>query len=128
MIEAVIYFCGTPVKTIMLEFDEPPLTIREMAPIPLSVIAFTEGDEEAMRPVEMNIWIFRLKKQIGFRQFRYDFDGAQSNVNFARPRGRTVDFGFDDIEPTEKVNLNILAEKCKKNKKVKDLLIKYFRA
>lgn len=127
MIRADIYFLGTFIKTVVLETDYPPPIVREYAVQPLQVLAYNDWmDEEVMRPVEMQIWIFSLRDRTGPNSWRYDFNGKQSQAYFAVRDVNTFDLGFQ--EPNEKVNLNILAEKCKKNPRVKELLIKYFRS
>ena len=129
IIEAHLYFNDVCVAKKMLDMSYPPEFIREMAATPLGTTNFmwSEGDVPELMEMRQNIWIYERRHQLhGSTAIRYDFNGAQSDINFARPMGTSLDIGFDQ-EPTKEVNLDILAAKLRDNLKTKELLIKYYR-
>ena len=127
MIIAEIYFCGTCVKRSPIDQPRPPMTIRECAHRPLQALDMQPmmPDDIFQQQIDVNIWLFSLQEQVGHNVFRYEFDGKERCPTYAKPMGQTWDVGFS--EPTEKVNLNLLAAKCVKRKRVRDLLVKYYR-
>ena len=128
MIQAQLYFADTLIKTIMINNTRPPFTIREMARQPMQVLGRIEWEEISSQPITMSVWIYSLKTQTGPHSYRYDLDGQESDVKFARAEVTTWDVGFNrDAEPTKEVNLNILAKKCKKRPRVKKLLLAFLR-
>jgi len=126
MIEAHLYFRDVCFKVMRLDATYPPKTIRECSVEPVQVESWAD-----MSPIDekqkLNIWIYILVNRIGQFAFKYEFRGAQSDVNFAKPIGRIWDVGFNE-EPNENVNLDKLTAKLRGNLKTKELLIAYYNS
>ncbi len=128
MIEAHIFFNDVEVSVRAIDTRYPPDTIRELAAAPLDALGRWDLNTISDVAMRQQIWIYTLRNQIGPFSFRYDFNAAQSDVNFAKPMGRILDFGFDDAEPTAEVNLDKLTAKLRDNLKTRELLIKYYNS
>ena len=69
--------------------------------------------------------VFRLARRIDLDVYEYQFEHVESNNTFAFQMNDRVEPGE---EPAGKVNIERLAKKCKKRKRVKSLLLKYLRS
>lgn len=127
--EIAFYFADVCVKKKIIEADYPPRTIREYACVPLEAISLL-GNMAGPETMETNLhyWVYTFKEQIGMRSFRYDFDGEESDVKFAKADIDSWNIGFPEDEPNENVNLDKLTVKLRDNKKMQKLLLSFYRS
>jgi len=69
--------------------------------------------------------VFHLSRRVGYDVYEYQFEHIESNNTFEFQINDHIEPGE---EPAGKVNLERLAKKCKKRKRVKKLLLKYLRS
>lgn len=134
MIECFLFMNTTFLGTMMMPYPRFAIEVAFQTRIDSTAAMTSWGDSSATNTTAWtggtdfmrSIFVFHLHSRIGFKEYRYQLVGDRIRDN----NFRFITFiNARELEdPTDEVNLDILKNKMRDNKRVKELLLEYYKS